>query len=772
MVESDYFAPALSGVVITLAPGTVLDPILAANAGNGVTLQLKPNTFGNPYIYAGSTPGGTYLGGLKLAGPIAPQRTTFSGPCGGATQLTAAQLAGEAAVILLTGGDTANYAAGSAGHGWDGLVLENVVVYGPAQTLNHAFIFDASASITESNVKPVDITGGYIRAALRVDSYNHTGAQSATNSASNDLTGAIGASPWTYTTPAGNPYSYTISGGTISAITVGGVSKGTSLAALAVGPGVAIVVTYSGTPTVYLQQFIVTMGIAAPVSCLLHNPIFDHQGGYLNASGALSFNTGQYEEWKLTGIAQFNPSGLYTADVAVDAELGSALGLRSFEFEVMAFVNMKGMYHSNVGKIRGGTMLQRITRSFGSYPGILPQGGNPFFSSASSTIQTGALDVDILRMITIQEANSSPAVWSPHLFGGNQYLYLGDWHIGYVSAILNGPSFDNGGVSGSIPSVWRLMCAITANANQYFDSFIIDYMEIGFNVAVGSTGINVTSGKALPLFGIGVNTTSAGAVTAGRFRVGHLRGIGASGPTSQTWAPTTATPFSPTYEGTYSVSGAGVTAISIKSASGVVTATGLTAGSWHLQTTDTITVTFTGSPTFTFYQGNLEPTTGGDGSTPLLTAIAKLGVAATTFTLSDEEFGFVDMSEMATAAITAKRPAPLGTWATTRRKISGWAPADAADTVTIGSSAFTYTHGTTNLVTKGLPADGPCQLSILKAGSGTLSSLTYNGATLESVIPAASSGYILNVEVGDVIVVTWATTAPTCQIAGKRVLGS
>ncbi|HTT16476.1 MAG TPA: hypothetical protein VMH49_03855 [Thermoplasmata archaeon] len=66
----------------------------------------------------------------------------------------------------------------------------------------------------------------------------------------------VGASPFTYTNGTPDPQEVTVTGGTVSAITVGGVSVPVaSPTRLLVRPGVSVVVTYSSSPTMTWNAF-------------------------------------------------------------------------------------------------------------------------------------------------------------------------------------------------------------------------------------------------------------------------------------------------------------------------------------------------------------------------------------------------------------------------------------------------------------------------------------------------------------------------------------
>ncbi|MCI4357352.1 MAG: hypothetical protein L3K18_09525 [Thermoplasmata archaeon] len=443
-------------------------------------------------------------------------------------------------------------------------------------------------------------------------------------------------------------------------------------------------------------------------------------------------------------------------------------------------------------------------------------------------------DVEIGTINVIQEANSNPNYAVNGLIGLNSYSYLGSWHIGTLRAVVN--LAGNGGPSGAGSALCRLMANETnllpglvagggatgptytfttpnngltfyyiltggtvsgitvagsgvgttlgqtigpnvqvivtysvaptlfqssqAATTQFFDNFTIDRFFLGVTVAGNPS-------TAIPVMTVG-NPTTAWTKTAGRFQVGQLI-YTVGGPTAIKWTPVTTVAFVIPTEGTYTGSGGTISGYTANAETPVVASS----FALHLQAGETITVTFTGSPTFSLYPGNGEPMTAGDGTHAIHSATIQLGITGCTMTLANEAILQVDASALAANALTAKRPAPLGTWTTTVRQVLAWAPADAHDTIAdaVGTGTFTYKHGydgaANNLVTKALPADNAGQVDVT---GGTISVFAYNGAPMST--SAVAAGKTIWMEVGDILALTQTANPTAITIGSAKRLGS
>lgn len=749
---------------IAAQPGADLTVLAKKYAGTQATILLQGNNFASPYIWdPGSQPAGTFLGGIKFKGPCSPTRKTFAGVTGAATQLTAAQLAADSAVIQVKSGPTVNYSAGSAGYGYDQLEFEDCVLYGPTVPANENWGFDTSAIITFRRVKVIDFVGAGIKYCSRFVDDGNIYCQSSVFSTVTDLSGLLVTSPVVYTTgPDGQSHLYIISGGSGVTILLDGVSQGATFNGV-LAPGHVLNIAWTVTaPTTFkasgaMQWYIFAAGYYTALNC----PIYDYFNNlhfFIGANGPVAANVGQYFDYEVSGGIEFNPSGLYTQDVGFDLEFGPTQGLRSFVFDWIKATNIKAIgYVSKVFKVRGSLIVHHVTRAYGAAPGNVPTGPPSVISSAGYTDPNSlplisCPDLEIGTIVHTEEATSNPLYTSQGIITQTNYAWMGKWRIRNLFAVVNVAGL--GAQSGNLPAFVRFVSPAQGSANTAASYLAVENFELGFTVSG-----NPTTAIAALSFGQGSGT---GPTTFGTCRLGRFKLLSGS-QIAQTWAPTTTVDFVVAVEATYQITGAGVTAISING-----TATGVTTGAWHLQIGDKINVTFTGSPTFNYYPGGDEPLTVGDGSNALLAAVVKYGAAATTSTITDEEVGVIDISAAAANAVTAKR-VTAGTLTTTRRKWLGVAPADAADTIAdaVGSGTFTYTHGSTALVTKGTPADGPAWV-IVKGG--TFSNMTLNGGVV--AVAAIAAGIPVFMEIGDVLVLTQTANPTSIVCLSERRLGS
>jgi hypothetical protein len=782
MGDPDFSLPTVGsvnpGYVVYVPGGSALETWIARYAGTGAVLMLKGNTYGTSSEYTlnwTNLAPGTFVGGVTVMGPTPSTRKTYLGTAGSNTsaqQMTQAQLAGKMASIKVTGGPTTsqNYAAGSVGWGVDGLCFDDVFSHGETMPANQSLFVDTSANVTSRGAEFVDFTGGLVTYL-----YRFTDNGSILAASSGGYTVLMGIFNATYYTALGCPIHDYLNN----------------------------------------NHFYIGSNGPAPVNAGQYEDYFVSGGIQFNPSGLYTMDVGfDFEYGSKLGLRSF------TADWVVGTNL-----------KPVGYLSKSGKVR--IGQIDH-RITRGYATSPGSAPSGAPfvlSSAN--YSDPNGFPMMSSTDVEIGTINVVQEANSNPAYNTNGLIDLSTYSYLGNWHVGTLRAIVN--LAGNGGPSGSGSALMRVkssetsllaaliagggatgpsytfttpnngcslfyqltggtVSGITVNGsgvgttlNQvigpnivvvitysstsgmlfqtssaattaFFESFVIDNFYIGVTIAGNPS-------TAVPTISL-ANSSTLFAKTAGRFTVGNLKYM-VGGPAPITWAPTTAVAFTVPVEGTYTGTGGTITGYTVNAETPVVA----TSFALHLQAGEKITTTFTGSPTFNLYQGNGEFCYAGDGTHALHSAEYSFGITGCTMTLSDEETLRVDASEMAANAVTAKRPAPAGTWTTTRRKVHAWSPADAADTVTIGTSVFTYTHGVTPLVTKGLPADGPGTIGIIKS-AGTITNISYNGAQFWAVAPVANDSASFDVEMQDTIAVTWATTAPTSVIVGKRRLGS
>lgn len=775
-----------NGGTVFVPPGSELSSFMAAYAGTGTVLLLKGNTFTNPYtLNLALVKAGTYMGGVTIQGPIAPSRKTFSGPIGGGVQLTASALAGSAAVINFIDGDHVDYVAGSAGHGMDGLSLVNVVIYGPAalHVNNYGFVFDSSAAVNLQDVKVVDMLERMCMAC-----YSWTAVRSTTCESSTNATAAVNAaaSTLTYAVPTHGSYTVDPNGATMTAISInGGASVGTQYSGTN-SAGDTIAVTYSaGQPLI--RASLHSGSIHDPWLLDLTDDLFDafstdHMSygtdGTNNNANATSYG---FPRWAFHGTCQYGPSGLYSTDAYIDSEFGAAAQLAELRGEIVQTWNAKVDYMNYVGKVTWDTISVRFTKTY-SQPNVgcaYQPGAPPAIFAGPPSVLNGPSTCHVKFAEIIYETGCPGATASngttttgqfPGIISWKNYAYIGTIVIDHLRCIVDGVAL-NQSSAFSVPALFEIQDPSITGTNHNFDLIWLKHVELGVTLSYGGTATrNVKAGQTVYFFSC---TSPNGATTTwGQFRLDEIVYLGSNGMTPGTWpggTPTTTVAFPITQEGTYQVLGATGLSATITTVAGVTMTNGAKQGSttscaYHLRQGESITLTFTGSPTFNYYAGQEPATTRGDATNALWLGTYDLGYSSGTTTLSEEAIGTIDYSQLAANAMT-NAPRTLGSGHTsTLFLVSQTNPrTDTHTTITVGASPMTYTHGTTALVSSVVP-QGASLISFSGGGNvGTTGGITYNGATIK-VSANAAFNLSLIMEIGDTVIYTYSGTGAAAGV--------
>lgn len=239
--------------------GTVISALDSGSAGgNAISdVQINGGTFDCSQLTPSGTPGaiqiGVALSDFVINDVLLNNNTTTYGiTCGVRTKINNTTIIGalsDGIYVSTANCELAgNQISGTTGAGIkidNGAIHTRLIGNRIPTSTGPAILEIAGASYTYA-------AGNDVQGATACSIANNTGSVYVNNPSYNPIGGASsfapGASPYTYTT-ATSPETVTVGGGTVSNITIGGVSMGLVAGAFSLPPHTAITVTYSVVPT-------------------------------------------------------------------------------------------------------------------------------------------------------------------------------------------------------------------------------------------------------------------------------------------------------------------------------------------------------------------------------------------------------------------------------------------------------------------------------------------------------------------------------------------